>query len=217
MLLAAHGPASGTRLPGAESGACVAGPCSPWPPPLAPPAPHPVAWICSPASWLLWRSPTSLVRASSASAPRLPDADRRQASLAAVGQEISRFPNKERMYMPGSLTSPDWVGTRDFAPSHVAFRVCDHVGTRIKNISRLNGWPVHTPVNASLYASRPTAHDSGTIWFANPLLSGTFTLYSLPVSRRTTKIQTGPARRLLCDRGQATKLELSSVTLSFFI
>jgi len=47
--------------------------------------------------------------------------------------------------MPGSLTAPGRVGTRGFAPSHVAFRVCDHVSTRIKNISRLNGWPVHTP------------------------------------------------------------------------
>jgi len=65
--------------------------------------------------------------------------------------------------MPGSLTSPGRVGTRGFAPSHVAFRVCEHVGTRIKNISRLNGWPVHTPVNASPHASRRIAHDSGTI------------------------------------------------------
>ncbi len=32
--------------------------------------------LCSPASQLLWRGPTSRVRASSASAPHLPDADR---------------------------------------------------------------------------------------------------------------------------------------------
>ena len=33
--------------------------------------------LCSPASQLLWRGPTSRARASSATAPRLPDADRR--------------------------------------------------------------------------------------------------------------------------------------------
>jgi hypothetical protein len=67
------------------SGTCFAGPHSPWSPPFAPPTPpqlHPPqtapqqdAPLCSPASQLLWRSPTSHVRASSATAPRLPNAD----------------------------------------------------------------------------------------------------------------------------------------------
>src|SRR5436190_14844066 len=65
---------------------CFAGPHFPWSPPFAPPAPlrpslqTPPQWIsslCSPASQLLWRGPTSRVRASSATAPHLPDADRR--------------------------------------------------------------------------------------------------------------------------------------------
>src|SRR5450631_4006085 len=45
------------------------------PPPLAPPTPQPVARLCSSASQLLWRGQTSHDRTSSATAPRLPDAD----------------------------------------------------------------------------------------------------------------------------------------------
>jgi len=65
----------GTRFPGSEPGACFAVPHSPWSPPFAPPAPQPVARLCSSVSQLLSRSLTSRVRLSSAMAPRLPDAD----------------------------------------------------------------------------------------------------------------------------------------------
>ena len=51
--LLVHDQASGTRSPGAESGACVALPCSPRSSPLAPPARPPFAQVCSPASVLL--------------------------------------------------------------------------------------------------------------------------------------------------------------------
>src|SRR6266700_5082496 len=78
LLLAVCVPAPGTRFPGSAPGACFAGPHSPWPPPLAPPTPQRIAPPCSSASRLLWRSPTSRFRASSATAPRLPDADPRQ-------------------------------------------------------------------------------------------------------------------------------------------
>src|ERR1700761_935061 len=60
----------------------------------------PVARLCSLASLLLWRDQTSRVRASSASTPRLPDADPRYTPPAKP--EISRFPHKERPHMPGS-------------------------------------------------------------------------------------------------------------------
>src|SRR5258708_23990045 len=69
--LLVHDQASGTRLPGSVSGTCVALPCSPWSSSLAPPAPPPVAQVCSPASTLLLRGLTSPARASSASTPRL--------------------------------------------------------------------------------------------------------------------------------------------------
>src|SRR4051794_8350721 len=81
--LVARGPAPVTRLPGSVPGTCFAGSRSSQSPPFAPPAPPPVARLCSLASSLLWRSQTSRVRASSASTPRLPDADPR---YAAAGQ-----------------------------------------------------------------------------------------------------------------------------------
>ena len=80
----AHALAPGTRFPGSESGACFAGPCSPWSPPFAPLPPPPVTRLCSAASLLLWRSQTSHARASPATAPRLPDAGQKR--QAASGQ-----------------------------------------------------------------------------------------------------------------------------------
>src|SRR5260221_4574164 len=46
-------------------------------------------------------------------------------------------------------------------------------------ISRLNGWPANSPVNASSRTSRCVTHDSGPVWLAIPLLLRTFTFYSL--------------------------------------
>jgi hypothetical protein len=43
---------------------------------------------------------------------------------------ISRFPRKERTHMPGSTTTPGRLGARDIAPSRVAFRQQNNVGTR---------------------------------------------------------------------------------------
>jgi hypothetical protein len=73
----------------------------------------------------------SHLRASSATAPRLPDA----------GQT-------------GNAPLPSVSGTTS-AP-----------GKRV--LSRLNGWPVRSPVNASLLPSRATAHDSGSMRFSTP-------------------------------------------------
>src|SRR6266481_5129313 len=78
LRLAVCAPAPVTHLPGSASGACFAGSHSPWPLPFAPPAPRRSRPLCSSASQLLWQSLTSRGRASSATAPRLPDADRRQ-------------------------------------------------------------------------------------------------------------------------------------------
>src|SRR5215510_9071432 len=78
LRLTVCAPASVTRLSGSVPGPCFAGSHSPRPPPFAPPAPLRSGPLCSSASQLLWRSLTSRDRASSATAPRLPDADRRQ-------------------------------------------------------------------------------------------------------------------------------------------
>src|SRR5437016_2405381 len=183
LQLSVHGPVQGARLPGSGSGACWLVPCSPWPPPFAPPTPAPVARRRSPASQLLWRGLTSHARASPASAHHLPDAD--QGATALARREISRFPDKERTHMLGSTTAPGRPGARDDAPGHVAFRSKHSVGDPGVVFSRLNTQPMRTPVNASPTPSRVSAHDSGTVWFARPSLGETCTLYSLPVSRRT--------------------------------
>jgi hypothetical protein len=57
----------------------------------------------------------------------------------------------------------------------------DEVGTPIKVISELHGWPAWAPVNASPATSRPPAHDSGSSWFATPCLYGSFIRDSMPV------------------------------------
>src|ERR1700704_2869616 len=105
----------GHAFPARVSGACVALSCFPRSLPLAPPTPPLVAQVCSPVSSLLWKGLTSPARASSASTPRLPDADRSKTAQA-IKQEISRFSCKERTYMPGSKTTQGRRGTRFIAP-----------------------------------------------------------------------------------------------------
>jgi hypothetical protein len=53
------------------------------------------------------------------------------------------------------------AGARAIAPARVAFRVIKHVGLRIEDFSRLNGWPVHSPINASPTPSQMSPHDAG--------------------------------------------------------
>jgi hypothetical protein len=48
-------------------------------------------------------------------------------------RETSRFPGKERSYMPVSKTTPGRPGTRDDAPVRAAFRLTHNVGTREKS------------------------------------------------------------------------------------
>src|ERR1700730_697271 len=87
-----------------------------------------------------------------------------------VDREISRFPRKERLHMPVSLTTPGPPGARAAAdaPEYVAFHHMHGVGTQNRKLSRLNAWPTRTPVNASPWPSRATAHDSGPMWIATP-------------------------------------------------
>src|SRR6202011_2620012 len=106
-------PAPLSHLCGSESGACFADPHSPWSPPLAPLAPQRIAPLCSPASQLLWRSPTSHTRASSATAPRLPDADRRTRERTLNRRPDVGYPRFRRnpfardvLLDPGGMTVP---------------------------------------------------------------------------------------------------------------
>ncbi len=47
-----------------------------------------------------------------------------------VSPETSRFPYKERAYMPRSRTTPGRLSTRVGALKHLAFRYTNSVGTR---------------------------------------------------------------------------------------
>ena len=91
-----------------------------------------------------------------------------------------------------------------------AFKTASAPG--ITELSRLDGWPMRTPVNASPCTSRCTAHDSGPMWFATPSSQWTCTTYSLPVSRRTLNFGLRPkpivAYRRLPARQQPLRLEL---------
>ena len=100
--------------------------------------------------------------------------------------EISRFPYKERPYMPGSQTTQGRSDTRVDVSDRVAFHETYGVGTLRESLSRLNGWPIRSPADASPVSSRMPAHGSGPMWVATPSLRRTRTVYSLPVSRRTS-------------------------------
>jgi hypothetical protein len=53
-----------------------------------------------------------------------------------------------------------------------------------RTLSRLYGWPMHSPVNASPWPSRTTGHDSGADVDRYSFIARDLHLYSLPVSRR---------------------------------
>src|SRR4029453_1911503 len=103
VTLAVCAPACVTRLSGSESGACFANSHSPCPPPFAPPAP---------------RRPLPLPR-------------RAGGNCRTVDREISRFPCKERLHMPGSSTTPGRSDLAMVRPKRVAFRARNSVGTGV--------------------------------------------------------------------------------------
>jgi hypothetical protein len=138
------------RVPrlGPELGACGAVPRSPWSPSFAPPAPPRLAPLCSSASsyfdgvrllGLVHQRRRLLALPLRTGRVQVP-----------VKPEISRFPCKALPLMPGSLTTPGRAGTRDGAPVRVAFHDFERVGTRgYIRFSRLNGWPMRSPADAS--------------------------------------------------------------------
>jgi len=56
--------------------------------------------------------------------------------------------------MPGSATSPGRTETRDVASARIAFRRDKSVSARNNYLSRLNGWPMRPPADASPRTSR---------------------------------------------------------------
>jgi len=134
---------------------------------------------CSSASQLLWRGQTSWLvhhrlrllafpmRAGSAIRPNqdLPVPIRRACAHARVSDHAE----------PGGRS-------RCRLRSYCFPRQRPCLRSEQESFSRLYGWPVRTPVNASPPPSRTTAHDSGPLWFATPSVQWTLTTYSSPVS-----------------------------------
>ena len=77
--------------------------------------------------------------------------------------EVSRF---SRMEFPRMLRVSDSAASPDDSRLTPSFMLPSpspyKVGTPIKVISELNGWPARAPVNASPASSRPPTHDSGS-------------------------------------------------------
>ncbi len=86
-------------------------------------------------------------------------------------------------------------------------------------VSRLNGWPMRSPADASSPTSRPKTHGSGPVRIATPSPQWTCTTYSSPVFRRTviltpvtlTKDDRPQARRLFSRRNCRAECSTSSL------
>jgi hypothetical protein len=117
-----------SHLPGSAPGACFAHPRSPRLPPFAPPAPPRIVQLCSLASSLLWLDQTPRSCSSSATAPRLPDAD--QYGVEPTGQ-MRDLPVPAQRPSPHAMVfdHAEPPGARASAPAGVAFRDLDGVGT----------------------------------------------------------------------------------------
>ena len=137
----------------------------------------------------LRRSQTSRVRASSASTPRLPDAD------------LGAFALRPNPRPPGSRAKslhtcqglrPRRAG-RALAITRPSMSPSVFMTTSAPEtilLSRLDGWPMHSPVNASSASSRIPTHNSGPMRFATPSSQRTFTAYScrfLPAHQKSRK------------------------------
>ena len=147
--------ASVSHDPGSKSGVCFARPHSSRSPPLAPQRSQP---LCSSASQLLWRSQTSHGRASSATAPRLPDAGQRSTNCEPplVDRETSRFPYRECACMPGSSTTPGRPSACVGALGRIAFRYTDRSAR-----SRHDRRGRHHPLAEDHYGRRPDTARTG--------------------------------------------------------
>jgi hypothetical protein len=135
---------------------------------LARPAPPRIAPPCSPASRLLRRRQTSQARASPATTPHLPDADRRRPP---AGQTRDLPVPVQRASAHARVSDhAGRDGARDSAPPLLPSALSSASAPGSKDFSRLSGWPMRSPVNASPSPSQISTHDSGPVWFAGPSL-----------------------------------------------
>ena len=105
------------------------------------------------------RSQTSRARASSASLLVFPM--RACGIRPQVKPETSRFPRKELPHMPGSKTTPDWASARVDALSMLPSVKMNTSTSGTIKFSRLDDWPMRSPVNASPASSRTPTRKLG--------------------------------------------------------
>jgi hypothetical protein len=95
---------------------------------------------------------------------------------------LSRF---SRRLFPYMLRVSDRVGSKCLSRWRDIGYCLPHLLTRSapqrKLISRFNTGPVRALVNASRLPLRTASHDSGSVWFATPLLYDSFIRNNLPV------------------------------------
>ena len=162
VLLLAHDPKRSAHPAGSVSGLRSPASCSPWPIAFPPPPPQvPRAHPCSAASPVLRDRPTSHGRTCRKYGRRPFPADPPHHQRVPVGSPVSRA--KSFHACSGSQTPRRWRPARRSAPSAMLPSPSPYgVGTPIRVISELNGWPACAPVNASPASSRPPTHDSGS-------------------------------------------------------
>ena len=81
--------------------------------------------------------------------------------------EISRFPCRRLLRMPGSTTTRGQRASCDIDARHVAFCGTENIGT--PNLSYAAQYlACASPVNASRLPSRAAVHHSGPVWLATP-------------------------------------------------
>ena len=168
---------------GTVPGACFSRSDSPQPDPFpsTASAEQPLTAPCSAVSSVLWVCPTSHVR-SSLSCP-LKVHSTALSIRADVGSPGSRA--KSFQTCAGSPTTRGQYASRLGEAHHVAFRATQSRRHPVLcHLSRLNTWPVFSPVNASPIPLRVSTHDSGPMRLAKPSSYGTFIHCFLPVSRR---------------------------------
>src|SRR5262249_34938316 len=124
----------------------------------------------------------------------------------AVERELSRFPETRSVCTCQVLRPRRAVRALALSRPHVlpsALSTASAPGTR--HLSRLNGWPMHSPTDASPVPSHAPAHGPVPMRFALPSSGRTFTAYSLPVSpahgKRVTGAGAHTASRKAKERG----------------
>ena len=155
LRLSVRGPAPVTCQPGSVSGACVAGPRSPWSRALAPPAPPPAARLCSSASQLLCRVRLLQIVHHRLRLLAFPMRTIRPVVLGTW--PIQRSPgSRTRSVRTCQGLRPRRTGQALALarPSVLPSASITASASEMNNLSRLNGWPMRSPTDASPTPSR---------------------------------------------------------------